>query len=108
MDNIRKFYGEELIKFDDFSSSEVSKQFKIEYYKLENDSKDLANRKFGIEVVKRNCSKNNEIIDKREIINLFDTEEKTEKLLEILQKNKVTPIGLNDVLEEVFLNKLKE
>lgn len=100
MKNIRKLYGNTIIRLDNLNFNDCTNEFKIEYYKIVNLEKTTEDNKFGIEVLKRTMLENNEIIEKKEILNFLDTEEKADRLLNILQRNKVTPISVEDIVED--------
>lgn len=72
----------------------------LEYYKTYNNE----NKKpYGIGVIKT-CS--NEIetdIEKREFNHIFSKENEADNMLEVLLKNKVTPITLRDILEDFVI-----
>ena len=45
---------------------------------------------------------NNQIIERKEIDNIFDNEEKIDKLLELLKRNKVTPISVEEIIADII------
>ena len=90
MKNIRKFYGDTIVKLDNLDYKNCFNEFKVEYYKTANLESE--NLKYGIAVIKRIKIENNEITEKKEIDSFLDTEEKADKLLYILKRNKVTPV----------------
>lgn len=98
MKNIREFYGDTIVKLDNYEYKNCCSEFKVEYYKIKNSIKE--NNKFGIEVIKRVKIQDNEIIEKKKIDNFLDSEEKADKLLYILKRNKVTPICVEDVVDD--------
>lgn len=99
MKNIRKLFGETKVKLEEWNYQNYYDEFKVEYYKIENLEKD--NRRFGIEVLKKTKYKNNVIIERRKIENFLNTEEKVDKLLKILKRNRVTPIAVEDVIDDL-------
>ena len=101
MENIRKFYGDTIVKLDNLNYKNYFNEFKVEYYKTFNNEKENENSKFGIAVIKKIKIENNEITEKKEIDGFLDTEEKADKLLYILKRNKVTPICVEDVIEDL-------
>lgn len=73
---------------------------KLEYYKTYSDKNQ---KPYGIGVIK---TWNNEVetdIEKREFNHIFSKENEADNMLELLLKNKVTPITLKDILEDFVL-----
>lgn len=104
MKNIRKFYGDAIIKLNNLDFEDCFDELKIEYYKIINVANEKEDAKYGIEVLKRTKFENDEIIERKSIANFLDTEEKADELLKILQKNKVTPISVEDIVEDLNFN----
>lgn len=59
------------------------------------------NRKFGIEVVKKYISNNIVSEEKKEIFNCIESEDVADRVLELLKINKVSPINVVDVLQDL-------
>lgn len=75
----------------------------LEYYKIYNSEKQNDKKPYGIGVIKR-CSNEIEIdVEKREFNHIFSREDDADNMLELLLKNKVTPISLKDILEDFVL-----
>ena len=75
----------------------------LEYYKIYNSEKQNDRKPYGIGVIKR-CSNEIEIdVEKREFNHIFSKENDADNMLELLLKNKVTPIALRDILEDFVL-----
>lgn len=100
MKNIREFYGDTVIDKNDYN--EFDSEFKIEltYYKTQGLEL-LDDKKFGIEIVKKETDGKNIKVEAKEFESIVDTEEKVNNILEVLKRNKVTPIAVNDVLEDM-------
>ena len=78
---------------------------KLEYYKTSGEENVEA--KFGIEVVKTEYLADNVRIETKEIKNITRDEKEDERILKILRNNEVTPIGVEDVLEEILRTYVK-
>lgn len=75
----------------------------LEYYKIYNSEKQDERKPYGIGVIKR-CSNEIEVdVEKREFNHIFSKENDADNMLELLLKNKVTPIALRDILEDFVL-----
>lgn len=93
----RKFYGKTTI--DSSDSDELQEEYKmeLEYYQLENST---SKHQYGIEIVKKEIKNNQINIEKKMINNICNREQETSKLLQILMTNKVTPISVEDILQD--------
>ena len=85
------------------SSGEVKKNIELSYYLLESDISDfdtITGEKFyGIEILKRTEEKKYEC---EMIRNFSNSEISTKNLLEILATNKVTPVTLPFVMDDIL------
>ena len=101
MKNTRKFYGDTIIKLEDIEEEATNNQFKIEYYQLESAITEASHlAKYGVEILKRDVV-NNEILERREIRDITNVEEKIYNVLDILYRNEVTPVSVDDVIEDL-------
>ena len=98
----KKFYGKTTI--DSSDSDELSKGYKmeLEYYQLENST---SKHQYGIEIVKKEKTNDQLNIEKKIIDNICNKEQETIKLLELLMINKVTPISVDDILQDLAYEK---
>ena len=98
----RKFYGKTTI--DSSDSDELQEDFKmeLEYYQLENST---SKHQYGIEIVKKETKNSQMNIEKKMINNICNREQETSKLLKILMTNKVTPISVEDILQDLAKTK---
>lgn len=72
----------------------------LEYYKTYNNTNQ---KPYGIGVTKT-CTTEIEVdIEKREFNHIFTQENEADSILEVLLTNKVTPITLKDILEDLVL-----
>ncbi len=73
----------------------------LEYYKTYNENTE--EKPYGIGVIKT-CTNEIEVdIEKREFNHIFSEENDADNMLELLLKNKVTPIALKDILEDFVI-----
>lgn len=101
MKNTRKFYGDTIIKLEDMEEEDVSNQFKIEYYQVESAMTEASHLvKYGVEILKRDVV-NDDILERKEIRDITNIEEKIYNVLDILYRNKVTPVSVEDVIEDL-------
>ena len=80
--------------------AEIHYPIKLEYYKTSLEEN--VGPKYGIEIVKTEFIGGNINIESEEVQNIIDDEIEQNRILTILKNNEVTPVGLNDVLEELL------
>ena len=73
---------------------------KLEYYRTITGKEDVEN-KYGIEIVKTEYKNGDINIESSEIPNVTNNLDEADKLLALLRDNEVTPIGVQDVLEDL-------
>ena len=73
---------------------------KIEYYKTVAGKENIEN-KYGIEIVKTEYKKENTNIETGNISNITNNSNEADRILTLLRNNEVTPIGMQDVLEDL-------
>lgn len=98
MSYLKRLYGKTVI--DSSDSDELAKDYKmeLEYYQIE---KETDSKPYGIKIVKKNVENYAINIEEKVIENICDNEEKASKILNILVSGKVTPIGADDILDEL-------
>ena len=97
---MRKFFDGVFIASNNLKEAGIKYPIRLEYYKT--SSKLDIESKFGIEVVKTEYLDENVRIETKEVPNITQSEEEQEKILELLKNNQVTPIGVEDVLEDLL------
>ena len=73
---------------------------KLEYYRTITGKEDVEN-KYGIEIVKTEYKNGDINIESSEIPNVTNNLDEADKLLALLRDNEVTPIGVQDILEDL-------
>ena len=111
MKDLREFYGDTVIDKSEYNELDVEYKIELEYYKTKKNEKNSRNLKhkdesFGLEIIKKEIIGERTSIESKEFKNIVDTEEKVDKSLEILITNKVTPICVNEVLEDLMKQKI--
>lgn len=97
---MRKFYADVILNKDELKESD-SNRIELEYYKLaKNIKKD--EKLFGIEIVKTEYLDDKKLKESENIYNVTSNEGVIDNLLSILKENQVTPVGLNDVVDEIL------
>ena len=80
---------------------EIEYPIKLEYYTIETEENVEA--KYGIEIVKTEFIDGTVKVESKKMENITDSKEKIKKILTILKNNEVTPIGMQDVLNDMFI-----
>lgn len=87
------------------AAEERETDFFLDYYLLSKELQieDCSVVRFGIEIYKRGRRPNgNRYFEYRKIFDLFGTAEEAVEVLELLSRNTVTPISLQEVLEDLL------
>ena len=104
--DLRKLYGKVTIEGEDFEYNQSPKQQEkifLEYYKTKK-AQTKNEKKYGIEVIKKEENKNGITREKTVENGISNNEKVIDKLLEILIENKVTPITTKDVITDLKLD----
>lgn len=107
METIKEFYGGTLMDINDADYFSKKGKVELKYYKIISNEMSRKNRhrKYGIEVVKKFSDKNIITEEKKEIFNCIEKEEVADKVLELLKVNKVSPINVVEILEDLSAKK---
>lgn len=103
METIKEFYGGTSLECNDVGNIMKKGKVELKYYKIISNiiGKKHKHKKYGIEVVKK-CINNNIVSEeKKEIFNCIEKEEVAENILELLKTNKVSPINVVEILEDL-------
>ena len=97
---MKTLYGSTFVDEYELNESNINHPIKLEYYKLISYDRTSTDSipKFGINIVKTEYIENKTKVEEKEIKYLSSDEEKINNVLEILKQNKVTPIGVKDVM----------
>lgn len=99
---MKKFYGGVFINNKILKEAGIYHPIKLEYYKNinEQEKKNTMDSRFGISVVKTEYINKEIKIEEKEIKYLTNDEIKADYLLNVLKQNYVTPVGLDDILND--------
>lgn len=105
MEIIKEFYGAISMRVNNIDCSKKEGKMELKYYKIISKFNDKKNRRFGIEVIKK-CTFDNIVSEeKKEVFNCIEKEDVAEQVLEVLKVNKVSPINVVDILEDMSARK---
>lgn len=96
---MKTFFGGMFMNKENLRKEGILYPIKLEYYKIE----DLKSKNdiFGIEVVKTEYINEEIKVEKASIDKLTNDEKIENSILDILKRNEVTPIILEDVIEDL-------
>jgi len=89
------------IDTEEYYSTERPKSVIIDYYILEEEEE----KNYGLKVIKKEYSGTGKTIHEEAYTanEVSDSEEKANKIIELLARNKVTPIAVENVLEDIAI-----
>lgn len=102
MNYLKKLYGRTVIDSSDSEELIEDNKIELEYYQIKNET---SSKPYGIEIVKRKVENDIMNIEEKTVRNICNVEQDNNKLLEILMSNKVTPVAVEDIIED--LSKIK-
>lgn len=99
---MKTFFSSTFIKKETLKEAGIEHPIKLEYYKIINEDEMIKQEKakFGINIVKTEYQKDKVKVENEKIQYLSNDEKKVEEVLNLLKENEVTPIGVNDVLND--------
>ena len=97
---MRKFYADVILNKDELKESD-SNRIELEYYKIAKNIK-KGQRTYGVEIVKTEYFNDKKLKESENIYNVTNNESVIDNLLSMLKENQVTPVGLNDVVDEIL------
>ena len=99
---MKTFFDGVFISRDKLEEEGIEYPIKLEYFKTSGEEN--VGPKFGIEVVKTEYLNGNVRIETKEIRNVTNNISEQERILTLLKNNEVTPIGVEDVLQDLIGN----
>lgn len=96
------FSGSTFIKKEKLQEAGIYHPIKQEYYKIIHEEEVVKQEKakYGIHIVKTEYKEPEIKIENKSISHLSNDEKKTEEILKIMKENEVTPIGVEDILQD--------
>ena len=102
--NLGVYYGATLLDETDLVESTNGSKILLEYYGNKKHSIDKIKLRtfYGITIIKKEYKKDEIKYEENTIKRISTNESKIRNIIQILKTNKVTPVGLNDVLTELL------
>lgn len=105
------YCGAALLEGEELKESNSTDKIEIEYYSTKNNTENSLKEDmsvYGIEVIKKEYRNQKIRIEKTNVDNVADSSLKVIEIINTLKNNKVTPIGLQDVLEDLQKQRITE
>jgi len=99
MKYLKKLYGKTSIDSSDFDSFIECDEIELEYYQIKNET---TRKPYGIEIIKKSVENDITNIEEKTVFHICNKEQDNNRLLEILMTNKVTPIAVEDIIEDLL------
>ena len=103
MFNLRKNYGEVTIQKESLEEILENATIKLQYYQTRDRNSKKNEKQYGVGIIKTQVGTNELNEEKQEFNNIFEQKSEANDLLKILLENKVTPIDLKYVLEDMAI-----
>lgn len=101
MHNLRTFFGKTTINNEDAEQANFDRTY-LEYYKNVNEREIKKDEKpYGVTIIKKTQIGKILEIEEKEVKNILNRENDVDNILKLLVEYKVTPIGLDDVLQDL-------
>ena len=101
MHNLRTFFGKTTINNEDAEQANFDRMY-LEYYKNVNEREIQKDEKpYGVTIIKKTQIGKILEIEEKEVKNILNRENDVDNILKLLVEYKVTPIGLDDVLQDL-------
>lgn len=101
----KKFYGCTFFNEEDMKEAGIEGKVELNYYKIQSDNANTLNEDkglYGIEVVKKQYGINDRIYEEvQSVKDITKNEGCVNKMLETLKEYKVTPVGLENVIDDL-------
>lgn len=101
MHNLRTFFGKTTINNEDAEQANFDRMY-LEYYKNVNEREIKKDEKpYGVTIIKKTQIGKILEIEEKKVKNILNRENDVDNILKLLVEYKVTPIGLDDVLQDL-------
>ena len=101
MHNLRTFFGKTTLNNEDAAQANFDRMY-LEYYKNVNEREIKKDEKpYGVTIIKKTQIGKILEIEEKEVKNILNRENDVDNILKLLVEYKVTPIGLDDVLQDL-------
>lgn len=99
MRKCKNFYKGTILEKGDLIDMNINHIVELKYYKTVFSNR--ISKIYGVEITKKEYKGDKVTIETERISNLSKNEEKVNTILEVLTNNKVTPMGLGDIINDM-------
>lgn len=99
-DKVKTFFDGVFIDKQKLEEEGIKYPIRLEYFRT--SMQENVKEKFGIQVVKTEYLDTKVNVETKEVNNLTDNIYEANRILTLLKNNEVTPIGVEDVLQEIL------
>ena len=99
---MKTFFDGIFIDKEKLQAEDIQYPIKLEYYKTIAIEENVE-AKYGIEIVKTEFKKGEINVESNMVRHITNNVDEANNILTILRNNEVTPIGMQDVLEDMFI-----
>lgn len=105
---MKVFYGGRFIEAKALEEVGIKHPIKLEYYKMINEDELIKKEKeiYGIKIIKTEYIKDSIQVEEAEIKHISNDEIKINKILNLFREHTVTPIGAEDVAQDLLKQSL--
>lgn len=100
MDSSRIYYGETIVNIKELIETNRKGFIKLEYYGTKQTIQN-EHTEYGIEIVKKEYINKDFVEEINNINNITNDEKQIEEIISLLKRNKVTPMGLDDIISDL-------
>lgn len=104
VESSRIYYGETRVNIKELIETNRKGFIKLEYYGTKQTVQN-EHTEYGIEIVKKEYINKNFTQESNNISNITDDKKQIEEIITLLKRNKVTPIGLEDIICDLVREK---
>ena len=99
---MRIFHSSTFVREETLKQAGINHPIKLEYYKIINEDEIIKQQKakFGINIIKTEYVKDNVKVENKKVPYVSNDEKKIEEILNLFKKNEVTPISVEDILND--------
>lgn len=100
MESSRIYYGETIVNIKELIETNRKGFIKLEYYGTKQTIQN-EHTEYGIEIVKKEYINKDFVEEINNINNITNDEKQIEEIISLLKRNKVTPMGLDDIISDL-------
>ncbi len=99
---MKTFFSSTFIKKEELEEAGISYPIQLEYYKIINEDEMVRQEKakFGISIVKTEYKEKSIEVENKKIQYLSNDEKRIEEILNLFKENEVTPIEVEEILND--------